>query len=103
MATESDRSAALSLLAKYAEYEEKLEAMFRVDIFPPLKYNVKENQMESAGKKRKASKRVLALSTLRLMLIKKTTLPLHSRKVMKNIHLYDLHEITSKDETSVCS
>lgn len=98
MASEVEKEVAMAALARYREYGEKLEVIFRVDVFPPSKSG---QSTELPSKNRKVSKRFLALSSGRLLLIKKGTMPMHTRKVTKNIHLYDLHEIKAQDENSV--
>lgn len=101
MATPSDNSYVSSFITrKYSQYEENLKFVYRVDIFAPLEFSVKNNAIKNETKKRKGAKRIMGLSTFRIILLKRG--PLKGKKVTKNIHFYDLHEIKSTDTNSVC-
>ena len=99
MATPGDKKFVLEQLQKYRQYCEDLSYIFRVDIYPPIKFDVKNNEQVNPTKKRKAAKRILAFSAYRLFLVKRGAFK--TKKVTKNIHLYDLHEINSADTNSV--
>ena len=100
MATQADERFAVDRIRHYQQYGESLKYIFRVDIYPPLKYSVKENKTQDGTTKRKPAKRILALSCYRLLLIKRTAL--NTKKVTKDIHFYDLHEIQCDIPTTVC-
>ena len=100
MATPSENDFAIEFFRRYAQYGEVVRFIYRVDIFAPLAKSVKDNTVKNETKKRKANKRIMVLSSFRMLLIKRG--PLKGKKVTKNIHLYDLHEIKSPDQNSVC-
>lgn len=100
MATPNDNSYVSSYLnRKYAQYGESLRYVYRVDIFAPLEFSVKDNAIKNETKKRKGAKRIMGLSSFRIILLKRGAFK--GKKVTKNIHFYDLHEIKSSDTNSV--